>query len=318
MSASSRQQLSDAGFPIQGTPREKMGYALKYAMLAPTEIDWHPWEFQVTDANIELLARNDPGIHAVDPEGRELMIGCGSALVYLKLALRHFGCLGTVELFPALDQPRLAARIHFGTMSERHALDRLLFDATTQRPIEAPEQNGRPLPQTALAALNRVVDRERGWVEFAQSENSRQRLKEFLPNRLVEAAPSEIGAEDRSTSRFRFRVRRAAPVQLAEPVEQPMKLPSATLAVVKTKTDDRQGWLAAGHAMARIILQAQALGLAWGFFNHPVRLRYARESLRMHIGHKGFAQVILKLASLTSETPYGVENLTTRSVAFQW
>jgi hypothetical protein len=51
--------------------------------------------------------------------------------------------------------------------------------------------------------------------------------------------------------------------------------------------------------MARTILQAQALGLSWGFFN-PMRRREAREALRMGVGHKGFAQVILRFGSLAS------------------
>jgi hypothetical protein len=66
-----------------------------------------------------------------------------------------------------------------------------------------------------------------------------------------------------------------------------------TLAVVNTKTDDKHGWLEAGQTMARAILQAKALGLSWGVYD-PVRRREAREALRVGIGHKGFAQVILR------------------------
>ena len=115
MSASSSQRISDADFPPTGTPREKMLFALKYAMLEPTGIDWQPWEFQVEDSRINLIARNPSERNPVDPEGRELMIGCGSALLHLKLALKHFGCLGRIELFPDMDQPALVAVIHFGS-----------------------------------------------------------------------------------------------------------------------------------------------------------------------------------------------------------
>jgi hypothetical protein len=70
--------------------------------------------------------------------------------------------------------------------------------------------------------------------------------------------------------------------------------------VVKTKTDDKYGWLEAGQTMARTVLQAQALGLSWAFFN-PVRRREAREALRVGVGHKGFAQVILRFGPLVSD-----------------
>jgi hypothetical protein len=71
------------------------------------------------------------------------------------------------------------------------------------------------------------------------------------------------------------------------------------LAVVKTKTDDKYGWLAAGQTMARAVLQAQAWGLPWAFF-HQVRRREAREALRLGIGQKGFAQVILRFGWVTT------------------
>jgi hypothetical protein len=76
------------------------------------------------------------------------------------------------------------------------------------------------------------------------------------------------------------------------------------LAVVKTKTDDKHGWLEAGQTMARTILQAQALGLSWGFYD-PVRRREAREALRLGVGHKGFAQVILQFGGHNFQMPNG-------------
>lgn len=50
--------------------------------------------------------------------------------------------------------------------------------------------------------------------------------------------------------------------------------------------------------MGRTILQALALGLSWEFFNLMPR-REARESLRTGVGHKGFAQVILRFGAIT-------------------
>jgi hypothetical protein len=87
-----------------------------------------------------------------------------------------------------------------------------------------------------------------------------------------------------------------------EPCQQPAAAKIA-LAVVKTKTDDKHGWLEAGQTMARAILQAQALGLSWCFYD-PVRRREAREALRMGVGHKGFAQVILQFRGRNTEVPY--------------
>ena len=51
--------------------------------------------------------------------------------------------------------------------------------------------------------------------------------------------------------------------------------------------------------MARAVLHANALGLSWASV-HQVRHREAREALRLGVGHKGFAQVILRFGSLTA------------------
>ena len=48
------------------------------------------------------------------------------------------------------------------------------------------------------------------------------------------------------------------------------------------------------------VLEAQALGLSWAFFD-PVRRRAAREALRTGVGHKGFAQVILCFGPLVAD-----------------
>jgi hypothetical protein len=54
--------------------------------------------------------------------------------------------------------------------------------------------------------------------------------------------------------------------------------------------------------MARTVLQARALGLTSSFLN-PVRRREAREQLRLGVGHKGYAQVILRFGHLTTSVP---------------
>src|SRR5712671_6923915 len=93
MSASSMWNISEAEFPANGSPRQKLGFAVKYAALAPTGLNWQPWEFWLADTHLELTANDDLALETVDPDGRELMIGCGAALLYLRRALKHFGCL---------------------------------------------------------------------------------------------------------------------------------------------------------------------------------------------------------------------------------
>jgi hypothetical protein len=312
MNARRMQSLTEGDFPANGSPRQKLTFALKYAALAPTEGNWQAWEFRMADTHLDLMAKNDPALEAVDPDGRECMIGCGMALVYLKLALKYFGCLGQVDLFPDLGDFALVARIHFGFYRERDTQEKFLFDALTQEHANASLMGNAQVSEMMLAALSHAAAGERGWLDFVQSEMSRQQILEITQaddQRPMNFDRSRIRAMNPVTARrtarwsrplFAFAGRRLDSWNVTDEPSREAAVPEATLAVVKTKTDDKHGWLVAGQTMGRTILHAQALGLSWAFFD-PVRRREARAALRVGVGHKGFAQVILRFGPLMAD-----------------
>ncbi|HUA64564.1 MAG TPA: hypothetical protein VME24_01875 [Alphaproteobacteria bacterium] len=289
MNARSLSSVTVGDLPVSGTPRQKFEFAVKYAALAPTESNWQPWYFRVADTYLELMTKKNPAREAADPELRGFMIGCGSALLYLKLALRRIGCLGRVALFPDLEQPALVARIHLGFCGERDAQEKLLFEAMPGSSPGVSPLGESPITETMLAALGHGAAGECAWLDFVQSEMSWQHvLKTTLSNgqgweNFISRARLSIGFGGRNIHLWDGAI---------APIQQPA-VSTATLAVVKTKTDDKRGWLEAGQMLARTVLQAQALGIPWAFFD-PVRRREAREALRIGVGHKGFAQVILR------------------------
>src|SRR5882724_3829504 len=280
--------VCETDFPANGSPRQKLEFALTYAALAPTEAGWQPWYFQIGEAHLDLMAKQDVTREKADPDRREFIIGCGSALLYLKQALKHFGCLGRVELFPDLGQPALVARLHFGSGREREAREKCLFDAMTEHRPNGSPLGEPPVTGAMLTALGHVAAGERGWLDFAQSEISRRQVLEVAQAagpRSTERVSLPQAAAERQVARWPRLVfsfgGRGVDVR-NEPVEAPGIPPdvaTATLAVVKTKTDDKHGWLEAGQTMARTILQAQALGMSWAFVD-PVRRREARAALR--------------------------------------
>lgn len=302
---------SAAENPANIPPYQRLVQALKYAALAPSEINWHPWKFRLMDTHLELIANHDAALEVEDPDGRELMIGCGAALHHLKLALKYSGGLGRVELFPDLDEPALAARVHLGSGREPDGQEKLLFAAMTRGRARSALAVETPVSETMLALLSQAVAGERGWLEFAHSESSRQRIMEITGDGESRGMISGHSPALAGNAAPRMPVSRwsqpfyafGAPKVQSSPVvvEPPCRLPlsAGTLAVVKTKTDDKHGWLAAGQALARAVLQVQAWGLSWSFFNQ-MRRRTTREALRLGLGHKGFAQIILRLGPLAA------------------
>jgi hypothetical protein len=218
-------------------------------------------------------------------------------------------------LFPDLDQPKLVARVHFGFPPPCGEEDKLLFEAMTTNRVAA-SHAGETVSAAMLAALENAVVSEQGWLDFIRSEMSRQRVititlagKPRGQSARHEMVPP-AGVARWPRFRFTFGGRAADSSEVTVGPIREVSAPRAALAVVKTKTDDKQGWVAAGQTMARAVLQAQALGLPWAFFDQ-VRRREAREALRTGIGHKGFAQVVLRFGSATTDQNPRVEPSTT-------
>lgn len=266
MSASSTWQIADEAIPANGSARHLLSRVAKYAYLAPTQTEWHPWEILLHDSHLDLVLKDEQEPQGEDADLRYLMIRCGVALQYLKVAMKHLGRLGRVELFPDLDRRSLVARMHCGYCREQDAHETSLFNAITSNRDQRSFTLDYPVPDDTRAALSRVVVVDRAWLEWTQSDASRQRVLEFT---------------------------------LANDVSRRFSAQALTLGVIKTKTDDERGWLAAGQAVALAILQAQAWGIGWSFF-HRIPDPGAREALRMGVGQKGFAQFVLRFGGLLS------------------
>lgn len=328
MSASSIWNISEAEFPAQDSPRHRMGFALKYAALAPVVEPTQPLEFRIDDSSVDISARLDEPAAVADPDGRLAFFCCGARLHHLTLTLRHFGCLGRVEIFPDLAEPTLVARVHLGFCRERDALEHRLFAALSQPPPLGTVSNPVVSSEIVLAEISRAVARERGWLEFAQSETSRRRLAGL-------AAESDLGFASRGAPRELDSRRQQLGARLswahsrnsaaegatvlppgeARTMERTLPLPTC-LAVVKTKTDDKHGWVVAGQAFARAALQAQALGVTWTCLSH-IRRRSIRETLRTEIGHKGFAQTLLSFGGWLTPDVVRLDTPTTATATFR-
>lgn len=310
MSASTLPALHDADFPANGSPLEKLGFVLKYLALGSAESKWQPWDFRLEDSHIELIATGDVQSQSGNLDDREAIIGCGAALACLRIALKHFGCLGRVALFPDLGQPELAARIHFGFCRERTSEEGQLFEAMVRRYGEISPGMMIPVSDMTLTLLSETTRGERSWLDIMASETSRGRVMGMPSADLSEWASSDRSSSDTANVSLRgdqlvwpphfvFTHQKTGLRNDTDASLDPAPVPAAALAVIKTKTDDKQGWLAAGQTMAQTVLQARALGLCCSCLNR-VNQRQVREALRVGIGHKGYAQVILSFGPVAA------------------
>ncbi|WP_132061551.1 Acg family FMN-binding oxidoreductase [Halorussus amylolyticus] len=89
--------VSETGFPDQGTLGEKAQFLLRYAVLAPSSHNSQPWLFTVFDDEIRLFADRERWLRVADPDRRELHLSLGAALENLLIAVEHFGLGHDVE-----------------------------------------------------------------------------------------------------------------------------------------------------------------------------------------------------------------------------
>ena len=129
MSASTAWNFVATDLPADASVRQKLGHAMRCASQTAAMDDWQPWQFQLEGEYIQLSAEASWATLTDDSHERELLLRCGAALLHLKLALKRFGCLGRVELFPNLDQIGLVARIHCGFSRVHDAQESALFAA---------------------------------------------------------------------------------------------------------------------------------------------------------------------------------------------
>ncbi|HEX8992265.1 MAG TPA: hypothetical protein VF784_11365 [Anaerolineales bacterium] len=307
-------------FPLEAGLKEQLSFVLNYAILAPSIHNAQPWLFAIKDNEIELFADRTRALPVVDPDDRELTIGCGAALFNLRIAMRMFGYRESVDLFPEPGDRDLLARVTVHYNSVLTSEDRLLFDAiphrhTNRRPFER-----RAVSPALVVALEGAADDEGAWLHAIDEPGLHRAVVDLVK-----------GAELMLWKDRRFRRELAAWIHprrhgrgegisgsaagLADlasflgPENQPnvsqlvrtgtsedmLDTSPGLLAVLGTPGDSAQDWVSAGQAMERVLLRAQAGGVSASFLNGPIEVRDLRPRLRDVIEQHGFPQILLRL-----------------------
>lgn len=319
--------VSEAGYPADGSEREQLLHLLGYAVLAPSAHNTQPWRFRVTEAGVEVHADRSRALPVSDPDGRELAISCGAALFFLRVAVRRFGHMDRVHLFPDPARPDLLALVSRGDEARASREVLTLFRAIRERRTHRPAFDERTVGAADLAALVEAAEDEGGWlrpvagslrdavgamVEDADHQQYadgafRRELASWIrpsargaedgipayalgiPDLLAPLGPTLMGALNLGGMRGGSdrRAAEAAPL----------------LAVLGTEGDRPTDWINAGQALARVLLAGQARGLSAAFLNQPVQVPHLRARLREMLGRQAWPQVILRMGHGKEQRP---------------
>jgi hypothetical protein len=318
--AAGAQEAAEAGFPSEGTPSEKLRYLLRWGVLAPSNHNTQPWLFEVSGGTLSLYADRTRALPVADPHDRELVISCGAALFYLRVAARHFGCTTEIDYMPDPRTPDLLARVRLGEKVASSADWRLLYEAIPRRHTNRGPFEDRRIAVESLVQMGVATRHEGAWLHVLQSPEQRESVAALVAeadriqwadrrfrrelaawlhpawNASDDGVPGyTLGFEALSTYNGPQLVRTFDLGNGQAARDQELAEGSPMLAVIGTDGDSRADWLVAGQALSSMLLYAAAGGASVSFLNQPIEVEEMRPKVMALLGREGFAQLLLRV-----------------------
>lgn len=305
-------------FPLLGDDAAQLRALVRYAVLAPSGHNTQPWRFAVGADALELRADRTRALPVVDPADRELTISLGAALYHLRLAARRFGRVATVDLLPAPHDPDLVARLRLAPGPEPSGEERRLFAAIPRRHTNRGPFASRPVPPEVIEQMGAAAAVEGAWLHVVAGD-ARLALAELIAEgdrrQMADAAfRRELAAWVRPNRSDRpdgipgytqgigdlasimgplvLRTFDLGRGQAAH--DRELALGSPLLAVLGTAGDEPSDWLAAGQALARLLLVARDAGVQASFLNQAIEVEPLRAEVHRLLRWPGAPQLVLR------------------------
>jgi hypothetical protein len=316
--------ITEKEFPSMGAPEEKLRYALEYAVLAPSSRNAQPWLFKIADDTVDVYADRTRSLPVIDPNDREMIIACGTSLFYLRLALYHFGQGCAVEILPDASDPDLLARVRLlpspVSGPDDAVENELLFQSIPRRHTNRLTYEDREVREGLLAALQESARSEGAWLYvvrepaerysiahyIAESDQDqwanpeyRQELADWvrenatterdgIPSYALGISPVEAPVAPLMMSVFDLS-------DMVERKDYKLVMTAPALVMLGTDADNPACWLAAGQALAKVLLRAAAEGVSASFFNQVIEIEKVRAWLHGATQVPNYPQLLFRL-----------------------
>lgn len=282
------------------------------AMLAPSSHNTQPWCFRPSESAIDLCADRTRALPANDPDGRELAISCGCALMNLRIAAASDGFGVHVRLLPEPEEPNLLARMSLSEESDASAEDAQLAAFIESRHTYRKRFAPREVTASVLDELIEAANRDGARLASVASADSRHRVAGLVADGdAAQWADSSWRRELAAWIQPRRRGDGLTIPALAVPAarlvvrafdlgkgvgarDRQLAEDSPLLAVLSTDGDHPRDWLRAGQALQRTLLVGCRHGLQASFLNQPIQVSSLRPKLQDLVG-AGFPQILLRL-----------------------
>lgn len=307
-------------------------FVVEAAIHAPSVHNTQPWWFYGADHEIGIHADDERKLAVADPDGREMMISCGAALLTARLALRYVGIVPKVRVFPEHGLATLVAKINWTETAPPVDYERELFAEIRRRRTHRGGFDPEPLPEGILAALMDEAFKENSTLRILGDEAQRRALAA-----IVEAGEYAVRA---NSAKAREQAKWAPPpgstrrdgvpttAYPARPGRIEPNFPSrdfahgrgwglpptgddqpawsaGVVAVLSTTGDRPEDWVNAGQALQRVMLLATSCGLAVALHSQSLEVPQLRDFTKVQFSDGAYPQMVLRFGA-TSQTAISV------------
>ena len=297
----------DAGFPDDGTIRT----AIALAMRAPSVHNSQPWRWRIGDETVHLYLDPTIVLRRTDPDGRDLMLSCGTVLHHFRVAVAALGWRARAHRFPNPADPQHIAAIEL----VRHVpseQDIAMAAAIPRRRTDRRRYSSWPVPLGHIALIASRAAQEGVLLYRAEALSHVERA-------LAEAAATHARDADYQSELKVWSGRRGSldgvPAANTPAPDDSSRMPSRLFAnpqlqqtrigrpdddatellVLATPSDDIMSRLRAGEAASAALLTATTLGLATCALTEPLELADTRAVIRSAVlDDSGFPQIMLR------------------------
>lgn len=302
--------VSEADFPQSGSFADKLEFCIRYALLTPSTYNNQPWYFTIDNDTVSLYADRRYALPVVDPDDRQLIMACGSALFTLRLAIRYFGYQESTQLLPNPAEEDLIARVQISDAdASANSADQDLFKAIPDRCMNRSAFKDEEVPADKLQALEEAATKEGAWLHVCKgderdvvghfiaegdqiqmsSKNFRRELAAWINVRRYisgDGYPDYARPFKEMMTSSKPRILRrfeTEPGQVVKDDEIAKHCP--VIAIIGSEKGGNADRIYAGQAFMRVLLQAQASGLSVSTLNQPCEVPDLRLRLHDEIDH---------------------------------
>ena len=297
------------------------------ATRAPSIHNTQPWRFRASGDRLDVFLDRERALPVLDPTARQQIISCGIAVEFAVVALAAQGRSAEVSLLPGDADPDHLASVHATESGPATEQDAVLAAAISQRHTVRAPFLARAVPDELVDRLQHEAGRFRTWVKpidrseeevatvflISRAEEIEQGDPAYLAELqswmrtdpgAVDGVPVEaVPADDPHARTSNWLIRdfvvgnreHSDFLPAGDPDAPPPDVERPAVVLMGTDEDDRDDWLDAGRALARVLLLATVEGVAASPLTQALDWPSTRSRLQARLSLVGHPQMILRM-----------------------